>query len=134
VHHHTAEGVLSILIPPREPVHTTTATTRNLNQLPHVCRCVTAWSKGRGRLPRFGCFVDQTVTTERTELLFTANPGLTAESGFESAPTKVWRLYQSEADKYDTQLAETWRGQTDAMLIFVRTPYRLGHKGDYQSR
>ena len=48
---------------------------------------------------------------------------LTAENGFELASAKVWRLYESEADKHDTELAETWKGQTDAMLIFVRAPY-----------
>jgi len=72
----------------------------------------------------------------RTELLLTlaALPGLAAESGFESASAKVWRLYESEADKHDTELAETWRGQTDAMLIFVRTLYRLGHEGGHPSK
>jgi len=50
------------------------------------------------------------------------NIPLTADNGFELASAKVWGLYESEADKYDTELAETWKGQTDAMLIFVRTP------------
>lgn len=66
----------------------------------------------------------------RTELLLipAALPGLAAESEFESTSAKIWRLYESEADRHDTELAETWRGQTDAMLIFVRTLYRLGHE------
>jgi Family of unknown function (DUF6535) len=42
------------------------------------------------------------------------------ETGFESSSVKVWKLYESEADKHDTELAATWKGETDAMLIFVR--------------
>ncbi|KAI0253373.1 hypothetical protein BJV78DRAFT_1123091, partial [Lactifluus subvellereus] len=41
------------------------------------------------------------------------------ETGFESASWKIWKLYESAADKHDTELAETWKGETDAMLIFV---------------
>ncbi|KAI0291772.1 hypothetical protein B0F90DRAFT_1610799, partial [Multifurca ochricompacta] len=35
------------------------------------------------------------------------------------ASVKVWKLYESEADKHDIELAETWKGETDAMLIFT---------------
>jgi Family of unknown function (DUF6535) len=44
------------------------------------------------------------------------------ETGFESDPANIWKLYESEADKHDTELASTWKGETDAMLIFVRDP------------
>ncbi|KAH9959478.1 hypothetical protein BC827DRAFT_1110749, partial [Russula dissimulans] len=33
--------------------------------------------------------------------------------------SKVWKLYEVEADKHDTELAETFKGVTDAMLIFT---------------
>ncbi|KAI0290963.1 hypothetical protein BC826DRAFT_955940 [Russula brevipes] len=51
-----------------------------------------------------------------------AHTFVAAENGFGSAPaasTKIWKLYESAADKHDTELAGTWRGQTDAMLIFT---------------
>ncbi|KAI9454503.1 hypothetical protein F5148DRAFT_426246 [Russula earlei] len=41
------------------------------------------------------------------------------ENAFESASSKVWKLYEVETDKYDTELAGTWKGVTDAMLIFT---------------
>jgi hypothetical protein len=62
------------------------------------------------------------------------NIPLTADHGFELASAKVWGLYESEADKYDTELAETWKGQTDAMLIFVRTPCCTNQDSRYKSR
>jgi hypothetical protein len=44
------------------------------------------------------------------------------ETGFESASCKIWKLYESVADKHDTELADKWKGETDTMLIFVRPP------------
>ncbi|KAI0283811.1 hypothetical protein BC826DRAFT_973608 [Russula brevipes] len=51
-----------------------------------------------------------------------AHTFVAAENEFGSASvtsTKIWKLYESAADKHDTELARMWRGQTDAMLIFV---------------
>ena len=59
---------------------------------------------------------------------------LTVELESETASAKVWRLYGSKADKYDTELAETWKGQTDAMLIFVSAPYRPSWESLHLSR
>jgi hypothetical protein len=59
---------------------------------------------------------------------------LTVEHESETASAKVWRLYGSKADKYDTELAETWKGQTDAMLIFVSAPYRSSRESLHLSR
>jgi hypothetical protein len=52
--------------------------------------------------------------------LLRARPTAAPETGFESGSAKIWKLYESEADKHDTELASTWKGETDAMLIFVR--------------
>ena len=33
---------------------------------------------------------------------------------------RVWRVYQDEADMYDTEMIEGWQGTTDVLLVFVR--------------
>ncbi|KAJ6525776.1 hypothetical protein B0H10DRAFT_2156926, partial [Mycena sp. CBHHK59/15] len=37
----------------------------------------------------------------------------------ESASTKLWTVYVSEAEKYDKALVESWRSDMDGMLIFA---------------
>ncbi|KAI0263088.1 hypothetical protein BC834DRAFT_828022, partial [Gloeopeniophorella convolvens] len=41
------------------------------------------------------------------------------EAGYTPTSVKIWKLYESTADKHDTALTETWKGETDAMLIFT---------------
>ncbi|KAJ7672121.1 hypothetical protein B0H17DRAFT_1208782 [Mycena rosella] len=38
----------------------------------------------------------------------------------EASSAKIWSVYISEAEKYDKALVESWRGDMDGMLIFVR--------------
>lgn len=38
----------------------------------------------------------------------------------ESACTKLWNVYVGEAERYDRGLIESWKGDMNGMLIFVR--------------
>ncbi|KAJ6501195.1 hypothetical protein C8R47DRAFT_970565, partial [Mycena vitilis] len=38
----------------------------------------------------------------------------------EAAAAKLWAVYVSEAEKYDKGLVESWKGDMEGMLIFVR--------------
>ena len=46
------------------------------------------------------------------------------------ACSKLWSVYVDEAERYDKRLVESWKGDMDGMLIFVRPalclwePYR----------
>lgn len=41
------------------------------------------------------------------------------DAGDESAATKLWSVYISEAEKYDKSLMESWKSDMEGMLIFV---------------
>ena len=36
------------------------------------------------------------------------------------ASSKMWSVYVGEAERYDKRLVESWKGDMDGMLIFVR--------------
>lgn len=46
------------------------------------------------------------------------NPYTEAEN--EEACGKLWSIYIDEAERYDTRMVESWKGDMDGMLIFVR--------------
>jgi hypothetical protein len=41
-------------------------------------------------------------------------------SGYDDDFARVWKLYGTESEKYDKALMESWKGNTDSMLNFVR--------------
>ena len=49
----------------------------------------------------------------------------TPESGFTDPTDHFWSLYLAEADKEDRMLIESWNGDTNAILIFVRAVFYL---------
>ena len=46
-----------------------------------------------------------------------------ANYGDSYSSSKLWSLYLTEADKYDKGLADTWKEDTNGILIFVRRPF-----------
>jgi Family of unknown function (DUF6535) len=44
-----------------------------------------------------------------------------SESKGSDTSGKVWSVYLSEAERQDRALAENWKGDTEGILIFVRT-------------
>jgi hypothetical protein len=41
-------------------------------------------------------------------------------SGYDDDSARIWKLYGAESEKYDKALMESWKGNTDSMLNFVR--------------
>jgi hypothetical protein len=35
--------------------------------------------------------------------------------------SKLWSMYLAEAEKEDKELTESWKGEADSILVFVRT-------------
>lgn len=38
----------------------------------------------------------------------------------DDACERLWAIYAGEAERYDTALVESWKGDMEGMLIFVR--------------
>jgi hypothetical protein len=45
--------------------------------------------------------------------------------GYGDPSTKIWKLYGGESEKYYKALVDNWMGNTDSMLIFVRSIYLI---------
>lgn len=45
---------------------------------------------------------------------------LRPDGAFYDAARKFWSLYVLKAEKVDKELVESWKGDTDGILIFVR--------------
>ncbi|KAI0276691.1 hypothetical protein BGY98DRAFT_877575, partial [Russula aff. rugulosa BPL654] len=41
--------------------------------------------------------------------------------------TKIWKLYGIESERHDKELVDSWKSNTDSMLIFVSFIYRNTH-------
>lgn len=41
-------------------------------------------------------------------------------SGYDDDSAGIWKLYGTESEKYDKVLMESWKGNTDSTLNFVR--------------
>lgn len=40
---------------------------------------------------------------------------------FDAAERALWNMYSEKAEKFDERLAKNWKGDLDAILIFVRS-------------
>ena len=40
-------------------------------------------------------------------------------AGYGDTSTKIWKLYGIESERHDKALVDSWKSNTDSMLIFV---------------
>jgi len=40
-------------------------------------------------------------------------------AGYGDTSTKIWKLYGTESERYDRELVDSWKSNTDSMLIFT---------------
>ena len=45
-------------------------------------------------------------------------------AGYGDTSTKIWKLYGAESERRDKELVDSWKSNTDSMLIFVSFLYR----------
>jgi hypothetical protein len=41
---------------------------------------------------------------------------------YDDPSANLWSTYLSKSEKYDKTMAQNWKGDMDAILIFVRSP------------
>lgn len=54
-------------------------------------------------------------------LNYFSSQGSVKTAGYGDTSTKIWKLYGTESEKHDKALVNSWMGNTDSMLIFVRS-------------
>lgn len=56
----------------------------------------------------------------------------TQEKTYDNPQTKLWSMYLTEVEKHDQALVESWKGDMDGILIFVRELSALSKDRTYE--
>ena len=59
-------------------------------------------------------------TASETDALLSSPPPNVAEGNYGDSSDKIFSVYLSQADKFDKEQSESWKGDTEGILVFVR--------------